>query len=130
MLMVTLGQVTPRSKGAMEQEMVHELFGHWYASYNKHIVYTSTQCCGHSSTFHTLLHDARLADTCTSFRGYLTLTSHLQCSSSAGHCTVVQYSAVQCSTVQHSAIQCCCSTLYRERSNPLSVRCNKSVRKV
>ena len=45
MLMVTLGQVTPRSKGAMEQEMVHELFGHWYASYNKHIVYTSTQCC-------------------------------------------------------------------------------------
>ena len=28
----------------------------------------------HSSTFHTLLHDARLADTCTSFRGYLTLT--------------------------------------------------------
>ena len=77
MLMVTLGQVTPRSQGAMEQEMVHELFGHWYASYNKHIVYTSTQCCGHSSTFHTLLHDARLADTCTSFRGYLTLTSHL-----------------------------------------------------
>ena len=58
----------------MEQEMVHELFGHWYASYNKLIVYTSTQCCGQSSTFHTLLHDARLADTCTSFRGYLTLT--------------------------------------------------------
>ena len=109
--MVTLGQVTPRSKGAMEQEMVHELFGHWYAGYKEYIVYTSTQCCGHSSTFHTLLHDARLADTCTSFRGYLTLTSHLQCSSSAGHCTVVQYSAVQCNTVQYSAA----AALYTEK---------------
>ena len=104
----------------MEQEMVQvieghplhpELFGHWYAGYKQYIVYTSTQCCGHSSTFHTLLHDARLADTCTSFRGYLTLTSHLQCSSSAGHCTVVQYSAVQCNTVQYSAA----AALYTEK---------------
>ena len=62
----------------MEQEMVHELFGHWYASYNKHIVYTSTQCCGHSSTFHTLLHDARLADTAPA--SAVTSLSPLTCS--------------------------------------------------
>ena len=63
----------------MEGHRLHpELFGNWYAGYKQYRVYTSTQCCGHSSTFHTLLHDARLADTCTA--SAVTSLSPLTCS--------------------------------------------------